>query len=96
MKIHLKFNHNTKHCLEAMDCPMDSEEANDLLNEVIIKYMSNPNLDKKSQLAELLHDELDYSIILYLATNLVTKEIEHKMMKKLLKEFMNDEDDELI
>lgn len=96
MKIHLKFNHNKRHCLEALDCPYSIEEANEQVNELIHKMIDDDMLDKKSQLAELLHDELDYSIILYLATNLVTKEIENKMMKKLLKEFMNDEDDEYI
>jgi hypothetical protein len=95
MKIHLKFDHTKKHCLEALDCPYTIDESNEQVNNVIEKMINAKGMDKKSQLAELINQELDYSIILYLATNLVTKEMEKRMMKIMLNQFLDD-DDELI
>jgi hypothetical protein len=92
MKIKLNFNHRAKHCLDALDSPFSIDETNEMLNKVIIEYMENDELSHKSELSELIHNRMDYSAILYLATNYVADKVEKRMLMRGLREFLNDED----
>jgi hypothetical protein len=95
MKIHLKFDHTKEDVLDAIDCQVDSEQVDYLIRAVMKRYDEDESICKSSQMAELIHNQLDYEIILFLAT----KAIEHKMMNLALEElakgfrkFLRDED----
>ena len=96
MKIHLRFNHDKKSTLDALDSPVSKSEANELLHKVIEEYMTNDELDKKSHLSELIHNRLDYSLILYMATNALADELRQAAIKGALRDFLNRQDDEII
>jgi len=89
MKVHLKFNHDTDCSLEALDCPISAEELNDQIENIIRKFMTEDKYSSRSHLAELMHDEIDYSAILYMATKYVSQQIEQTMMKRMLREFLD-------
>ena len=93
MKIHLKFNHNAETVLESIDCPFTSDEVTDQIDSVIKKFMSDDNLETKGHLAEIMHNELDYSIILFLALKNVTNDIEKKMIKNMLRNMLDGNED---
>ena len=91
MKIHLKFDHTKKDVLDAIDCQADGEKVDYLIRAVMKKYDEDDSITKSSQMAELIHNQLDYEIILFLAT----KAVENKMMYLAIQEFkkfMLDED----
>jgi len=95
MKIHLKFDHTQKDVLDAIDCQVDGEQVDYLIRGVMQRYEDDDSISKSSQMAELIHEKLDYEIILFLAT----KAIEDKMMRIALKgltdefrKFLRDED----
>lgn len=92
MKIHLKFNHNADTVLETIDCPFTSDEVSDQLDNVIAKFMSDDNLETKGHLAELIHEELDYTIILFLALKYVTEDIEKTAIKSILRRMLDNDD----
>lgn len=91
MKIHLKFNHNAETVLESIDCPFTSNEVTDQVNDVIEKFMRDDKYQGKSQIAELMHDDLDYSIILYLALIHVTESMEKRAIKQMLKNMLDED-----
>jgi hypothetical protein len=92
MKVHLKFNHDTDFSLEALDCPISAEELNDQIENITCKFMTQDKYSRRSHLAELIHDEIDYSAILYMATKHVSQQIEQTMMKRILRKMLyNDE-----
>jgi len=93
MKIHLKFNHKAETVLESIDCPFTSDEVTDQVNDVIAKFMGDDKYQDKSQLAELMHDELDYTIILFLALKQITDDLEKKMMKNILRDILDRDED---
>lgn len=93
MKIHLKFNHEAKTVLEAIDCPFTSNEVTDQVNDVVAKFMSDDKYEDKGQLAELMHNELDYTIILFLALKNVTDDIGRKAMKRILLNIIDRDED---
>jgi hypothetical protein len=92
MKIHLKFNHKAETVLESIDCPFTSDELTDQVNDVVAKFMGDDKYQDKSQLAELMHDELDYTIILFLALKQITDDIEKKMMKNILRNILDKDE----
>jgi len=93
MKIHLKFNHKADTVLESIDCPFTSDQVTDQVNDCLHKFMSNDDLETKSHLAEIMDKELDYSIILFLALKNVTQDIEKKMMKNILRNIIDRDED---
>lgn len=93
MKIHLKFNHKAKTVLESIDCPFNSDEVTDQVNDVVSKFMSDDKYQDKSQLAEIMHDDLDYKIILFLALKNITDDLEKKMMKNILRNILDKDED---
>jgi hypothetical protein len=95
MKIYLKFDHSKKDMLEAIDSQYNGEQANDLINEVIERYMDNEYMDKVSQLSEIMHEDLDYEIILFLATHSVLSKIakiQERDMINQLRDFLKDDE----
>lgn len=95
MKIHLKFDHKKKDVLDAIDCQSDSEQVDYLIRGLMQKYNEDNSIEKSSQLAELIHNDLDYEIILFLATKAIEEKMLHLVIRKMkneLKNFLNDED----
>ncbi len=73
MKVHLKFDHDLDCTLKALDCPVSTDQLYEQIDEIIRKFMREEKYNNRSHLAELIHDEIDYSAILYMATKYVTK-----------------------
>lgn len=69
MKIHLKFDHNKDNLLEAIDSEYSKRDVNKKLAEIVMRFIIDDRLERVSQVCELMHNELDYEIILYLATH---------------------------
>lgn len=86
MKIHLKFDHTQSDVLDAIDCQSDIEKVDYLIKGVIKKYSDDDSITKSSQMAEIIHNDLDYEIILFLAT----KAIEAQMMSIAVKQFADE------
>lgn len=96
MKIHLKFNHDSDDTLEALDCPHSAELLEEQMDSIIRRFMNDDNLESLSHLSELIHNEIDYSAILYMATQHAKQKIEKAMVKRMLREMLNSDDDEII
>lgn len=92
MKVHLKFNHNSDCNLEALDCPISGEELNEQLEDITRRFMTEDKYSSRSHLAELIHDEIDYSAILYMATKYASQQIEQTMIKKMLRNFLDNDE----
>ncbi len=93
MKIHLKFDHNKKDVLDAIDCQSDGEKVDYLIKAVIQKYNNDDSIGKSSQLAEMIHNDLDYEIILFLATKAIEEKMMHIMFRQMkddLKNFLDE------
>lgn len=86
MKIHLKFNHKSDDVLKALDCPLSPEEINENLNEILRTYAKNESMTTSSQLAELIHNNIDYSVILYFATLKVKDVVIQQGIEKLFED----------
>lgn len=93
MKIHLKFNHKARTVLESIDCPFTSDEVSDQVALVAEKFMNDDKYQDKSQLAEIMHEELDYTIILFLALQNITESMEKAAIKSALKRMLSDDDE---
>lgn len=87
MKIFLKFDHKKKDTLKAIGYEGNGEQANDEIFNLIEKCANADDLTKQSQLAQMIHHELDYEIILFLATKSIGDKMEMMMMKKMKDEF---------
>lgn len=86
MKIHLKFDHTQKDALKAIDYSKGGKVANEEILAIMEKYLENEDLTKQSQLAELIHNELDYEVILFLAIKSIEEKMEKVMIMKLKRE----------
>lgn len=91
MKIHLKFNHDAETVLESIDCPFTSDEVTDQFNDVIEKFMSDEKYQTKGHLAELMHNDLDYTVILFLALKYATEKMEKNAIKQMLKNMLDED-----
>jgi hypothetical protein len=91
MKIHLKFNHDAETVLDSIDCPFTSDEVTDQLNDVMDKFMSDEKYQDKSHLAELIHNDLDYSVILFLALIHTIQKMEKKAIKQMLRKMLDED-----
>lgn len=91
MKIHLKFNHNAETVLESIDCPFTSDEVSDQVDEIVSKFMHNDNYETKGHLAELMHNDLNYTVILFLALKYTTEKMEKNAIKQMLKNMLDED-----
>ena len=89
MKIHLKFDHTQKDALKAIDYAKGGTVANEEIITVMEKYLDDDDMTKQSQLAELVHNELDYEVILFLAVKSMEDKM-HKLMAIKLKREIDD------
>lgn len=89
MKIHLKFDHTQKDALKAIDYAKGGVVANEEIITIMEKYLDDDDMTKQSQLAELVHNELDYEVILFLAV----KSMEYKMHKLMAIKLKREIDD---
>lgn len=94
MKIHLKFDHKNENVLEAIDCPITLSELNDQVNDLAEEFCTDERFDTQSQLAEMIHERLDYSAILFLATESLKGKLIRAEAKSFLNRLFNDDDDE--
>lgn len=95
MKIYLKFNHKKQDTLEAIDCQHDGDTVNEMLQNIIAEYIMNDEIKTQSQLCELMHNKLDYEIILFAAMRSVIDKVSGAhvaLLKEKLKKFLEDED----
>lgn len=95
MKIHLKFNHQKNDVLEAIDSQYDVETVNDMIHDLIRDYLLDDDMNKQSQLCELIHNRLDYEAILFIAMHSILDRISSaktNALKEKLKKFLEDED----
>jgi hypothetical protein len=93
MKIHLKFKHDADTVLESLDCPFTSDEVSDQVSLIIEKFISDDKYQEKSHLAEIIHNELDYSIILFIALRSFVEDLEKAAIKTALKRMLSDDDE---
>jgi len=95
MKVLLEFDHDKECVLEAMGSEHSGDQANELIRETMMRYVEN---DKRrlSTLAERIHKELDYDIVLFIATASLADKMGAMMMKDSLRRLleMMDDDDE--
>ena len=63
----IKFKHKKKCILKAMGSDLTIKEVNELVNNIVGKFMTDDSLRSGSQLAELIHNELPYEAILFVA-----------------------------
>jgi hypothetical protein len=93
MKIYLKFDHEQKDCLKAIGCDYDGEQISKRALRVIEKHLNDDRASKVSHLSELIHEELDYEEILFLATHSLQDRMMQIMMESMrdkLDDFLND------
>ena len=94
MKILLEFDHDKKDFFSAINSDMNGDQANEEINKLAKTYMKSDELTKYSQLAELMHKELPYDIILFIASYGLKEKIDDNITKQMMRNFLNMDDDE--
>jgi hypothetical protein len=94
MKILLEFDHSKKDFFSAINSDIDGDQANEEINKLAKIYMKSDDITKHSQLAELIHKELPYDVILFIATYSLRERIEDNITKQMMRNFLNMDDDE--
>lgn len=94
MKIHLKFDHQNNDVLEAIDCPVTLTDLDDQVNDLAEEFCNDERFETQSQLSEMIHERLDYSVILFLATESLKDKLIKAEAKSFLRRFFNDDDNE--
>jgi hypothetical protein len=87
MKIHLTFNHEERDSLKAIDCQYTGEQVNKRVFKVISRITGNENIEKSSQISEIMHNELSYEEILFLATHSLQDKIVRIHKAKMIDDF---------
>ena len=75
MKIYLKFNHDLNDSMKAIGWEHDGRKVHEVIFNLIAKYGLDDSLERSSHLSELLHNDLDYEVILFLATKSIEQTI---------------------
>lgn len=63
----IKFKHKKDCILKAMGSDLTTKDVNKAVNNIVGKFMTDDSLRSGSQLAELIHNELPYEAILFVA-----------------------------
>lgn len=95
MKIYLKFDHSQDDTLEAIGYEGNGDQVNDQIKNVIHKWNDDDDVTMSSQFAEIIHNELDYEVILFLALKAMENKILELKMEELKENFKNFLDEHL-
>jgi ABC-type xylose transport system substrate-binding protein len=87
MKVHLKFDHTQKEVLKAIDYQGTAEQANEQMEDVMMQYLNSSEMKTASQLAEAIHNTIDYEIILFLASKSIEERLKDVMLEKMKDDF---------
>ena len=79
MKPELKFDHDAITMADALGMKETAEQMSDEITEVVKGWMIDDKESRQSKLAEALHKNLPYEVILFLAT----KEVSQKLKETL-------------
>ena len=96
----MKFNHESESITKAFGIEMSSSELADKITDVIKIWFESKDSSKMSKLAERLHEELPYEVILFLATQEVHGKFRETMsdmesiLDSLLKSILRKTDDD--
>lgn len=75
----MKFNHESKTITEAFNIQMSTGDMADKITDIVKRWATSEDGEKISVLAEMMHNELSYELILFLAT----KEVHGKVVSTL-------------
>jgi hypothetical protein len=89
MKIYLKFDHSKKDSLEAIGCENNGEQVNDKISDLVVRYIKDDDMTKQSHLAEMLHKNLEYEEILFLAVHSIQDKVQSVQMAIMKDELRN-------
>jgi len=87
MKVHLKFDHTQREILKAIDYHGNAEEANEQMEDVMMQYLQSKDMKTVSELAEVIHNTIDYEIILFLASKSIEDRLKDIMLEKMKDDF---------
>lgn len=87
MKIHLKFDHTQRETLKAIDYQGTAEDANEQMEDVMMQYLNSSDMKTVSELAEAIHNTLDYEVILFLASKSIEERLKEVMIEKMKSDF---------
>jgi hypothetical protein len=79
----IKFKHKKDCILKAMGSDLTTKDVNNAVNKIIEKFMTDDSLRNSSHLAELIHNELPYEAILFVALQGVRDRISPDAMERV-------------
>jgi len=85
----IKFNHKKENSLKALDIKIEKEEIHQKLNSIFANFVMRDN-QKRSELAEMIHDNFDYNVILFLATSEIIEKMLLKTQSDMLREAISE------
>ena len=95
----MNFNHKRESITESFGINISSEKIADKVTDIVRRWLSSDDNDKISVLGEMIHNELSYEIILFLATQEVYGKVEQtfeqmeKIIEKMIKSVGGSIDD---
>ena len=96
----MKFNHESESITKAFGIEMSSSELADKVTDIIKDWFESDDSNKMSKLAERLHNELPYEVIIFLATQEVHGKFRETMsdmssvLETLVKSILRKRDDD--
>lgn len=87
MKVHLKFDHTQRETLKAIDYQGTAEDANKQIENLMMQYLESNEMKTVSQLAQAIHNNLDYELILFLASKDIEEKLKEVMLEKMKSDF---------
>ncbi len=79
MKPELKFDHDAITVVDALGMKETAEQMSDKITDVVKGWMLDDNEGKQSKLAEAIHKNLSYEVMLFLATKEVNRTLKETL-----------------
>ena len=79
MKPELKFDHDAITVVDALGMKETADQISDEITEVVKGWMLDDNEGKQSKLAEAIHKNLSYEVMLFLATKEVNRTLKETL-----------------
>jgi len=96
----MNFNHKKESITESFGININSEKIADKVTDIVRRWLTSDDNDKISVLGEMIHNELSYEIILFLATQEVYGKVEQtfeqmeNIIEKMIKSVGGSIDDD--